>query len=163
MSDIAILFEDLTADFKVQNNDLLTEDGLYSAVIVSLFSDRRASPTDPLPDGETKRRGWWGDDLATDPLQKTGSLLWLVQREKVTREVLLRAEKYVRDALQWFIDEGIASSVTVSGEFTANSSLILTAKIYRGPNKRYQYLWDGLKSLENIFAFGQNEMNIEFI
>ena len=47
--------------------DLQGDDGLMTAVIISLFTDARAHDDDPLPDERvgvsSDRRGWWGDCL----------------------------------------------------------------------------------------------------
>ena len=115
-------------DWAIQRGDLAPDDGLETAVILSLFTDRRARPDDPLPDG-SDRRGWWADAYprasaraGQDPI---GSRLWLLEREKDTREVVNRARDYAEEALQWLVDDGIAERIEVmagwveqSGELT---------------------------------------------
>ena len=63
MSDIAHTYnpELLAADMSLIGIDLATEEGLYTAVVISLFTDARADKDDELPAGENdSRRGWWG-------------------------------------------------------------------------------------------------------
>lgn len=48
----------LGADVAVELNDLVSEDGLQTAVALSLFADRRAEDGDVLPDDQVDRRGW---------------------------------------------------------------------------------------------------------
>jgi phage gp46-like protein len=108
--------EALSADFGIENNDLSTEEGLRTAVIWSLFTDRRAELGDVLPDGETDRRGWFGDVFPTVPGDKWGSRLWLLSREKITAETLARGETYALEALQWLVDDKVASRIAVSAE-----------------------------------------------
>ena len=49
-------------DLGYEDGLLTKEQGLASAVIISLFTDRRASVDDRLPDfNSTDRKGWWGD------------------------------------------------------------------------------------------------------
>jgi len=80
---------------------------LASAVYLSLFTHRQAHPDDPMPAGSTDRRGWWADGMAAHPW---GSRLWLLSR-KATDDQLNLAQDYVKEALQWLIDDGIASAV----------------------------------------------------
>lgn len=115
MSDIALRWQHVAADVVVAENDLLIDDGLTTAVIVSLFTDRRAENSDALPDGHTDRRGWWGDGLAND---RIGSRLWLLSREKQRQVVLDRAKEYALEALQWLLDDKVAESLEVTTEFT---------------------------------------------
>ena len=96
MADIALTWNnDIGAgDLCVVGADLLADDGLETAVLLSLFSDRRAREEE-IPPGQTWRRGWWGDLLADDQDQ-IGSKLWLLEREKQSPTVLVRA------ATLWF-------------------------------------------------------------
>jgi len=88
-----------------------------TALIISLFTDRRAKEEDPLPDPESNnRRGWWGDNLAEVQDDRIGSRLWLLSREKTTQDVLIRAKQYAEEALQWLIDDGVAAKVEVETE-----------------------------------------------
>jgi phage gp46-like protein len=121
---------------------------LRSAVLVSLFTDRRANADDTLPDGGTDRRGFWGDIIAPDQLPEgsrrpLGSRLWLLAREKQTDETRHRAEAYAAEALQWLIDDGIAAAVTVRGEWVARGVLALAIAITRpgAVPERYTELW----------------------
>jgi phage gp46-like protein len=146
--DIKIKFKkaDLNFDLVFANNDLATDAGLESAVIVSLFSDRRISD-DELPPGQTDKKGWWGD--AVDPTQNdlTGSKLWLLAREKQTEEVLQRAQEYAEQALQWLLDDGVASVVKVSTSYPQDGSILISADITR-PDKivvsyAFNIIWEG--------------------
>lgn len=67
----------------LENGDIKQADGLDTAVIISLFTDRRALEDDATPDFTENRRGWWGDtyDAQQRPI---GSRLWLLSREKQT-------------------------------------------------------------------------------
>jgi phage gp46-like protein len=44
-------------DVRLDGGDLSTDDGLETAVLLSLITDRRAEADDVLPDGGTDRRG----------------------------------------------------------------------------------------------------------
>lgn len=91
---------------RVVDGDLLGDEGLTTAVTVSLFTDRVARPDDPLPAAmpgrEADRRGWWGDLLELDGrVNPIGSRLWLLNREKELQEVVNRAREYAEESLAW--------------------------------------------------------------
>lgn len=92
---------------------LAVTDPLVRAVVISLFTWRRARPDDPH---EGVKFGWWGDALADDPNDRIGSRLWLIAREKITTELLNRAREYAEEALQWLLDDRVATAVTVTAE-----------------------------------------------
>ena len=126
--------------------DLSTDKGLETAVIISLFTDRRADGEE-LPPKEKSKRGWWGDSIADIPNDKIGSKFWLLSREKELQEVAVRARQYTLEALQWLIDTKIANKIEVDSELLGNGMLGLQIRIYR-PGKtelteyRYNYNWD---------------------
>lgn len=95
------------------------EDNLARAVMISLFTDRRAEPYDALPDtggDPPDRRGWWADAFqeAGRDARPIGSRLWLLERSVLSRETLRRAEDYAREALAWIVADGAAGAVTVA-------------------------------------------------
>lgn len=131
--------------------DLSTDEGLQTAVIMSLFTDRRADDEE-LPSGTTSKRGWWGDSLADVEGDMIGSKLWLIYREKELNSVAVRAEQYALEALQWLLDTKIASQVDVTAELLGSGRLGLGVKIHR-PKKlveyRFNYNWDAQGVTEN--------------
>lgn len=138
MPDIKLNWDEdlLEGDFLFADNDLTTEAGLETAVIISLFSDRRAKDSDILPDPANQdKRGWWGDLLAEFEGDQIGSRLWLLSREKTTQEILQRAKEYAEEALQWMIDDEIAAKVEVITERNYEKAdynrLDLRANIYK--------------------------------
>lgn len=89
------------------------DNSLYRAVIISFFSWMRADDSD---DYDGSAYGWWGDSLSKIAGDKTGSKLWLLLRQKITDEVLMRAQEYAEQSLQWMIDDDLCSSIDVSVE-----------------------------------------------
>ena len=124
------------------NGDFSTDAGLQTAVIISLFTDARADDDAELPAGETDPRGWWGDALSTVAGDITGSKLWLLHREKQEKRVLLRAEQYAREALQWLVDDKVASKVTVTASNPRQGWLYLEPVIYRPSQRITAYKFD---------------------
>ena len=97
-------------EFTLQPADAITR--LKTAVVISLFTDRRGNEED-VPNGELNR-GYWGDmDLPEG--ESLGSKLWLLKREKLTPETINAARDYITEALEWMIDASliVAMSVTV--------------------------------------------------
>lgn len=104
------------------------ETSLIRAVVISLFTWRRAATDDPVDDDE--RFGWWGDSYPTIADDRIGSRLWLLRRVKLTADTQRDAEFYAREALQWLIDDGQVLEVDVITEradsYRLNLQVILT-------------------------------------
>lgn len=150
MTSIAMTLSDFGADIVLKDGDLLPDTGLVSAVFLSLFSDARA------PDGHSEVRGWWPDDRR----DRFGSHLWLMGREKLTNETALKAQSYAQEALQWLIDDGIASAVRVTADIVKPVTLSLHIQITRGDASRYAHLWD-LSSNQSV-TVNNTDLTIEF-
>jgi phage gp46-like protein len=132
---------------------------LTDCVVVALGTDRLARSDDTLPViGDTNRRGWWGDldAAAIRDGWPIGSRLWLLQRSKITGaearqgSTVARAEDYTREALQPFVQKGVASKVSVVGERSSVEGITVNATLYRGPlpsiQLRYAQLWNGIRA-----------------
>lgn len=148
MSDLKIIWDDdLTqGDIEFKDEDFINEFGLETAIILSLFLDRRADDDDELDDIKDKR-GWWGDELEED--DQIGSKLWLLDRAKTTQETLNSAREFVEDSLQWLIDDGVAADVNVETTREGTQEmpiLVISAEIYKndGTTEVYEFddLWD---------------------
>lgn len=143
--DIAIILKDDLFQLNVENGDLQADQGLETAVIISLFTDRRVAAQD-LPVGQLSQRGYWGDMFPEVPNDKWGSKLWTLEREKITDALLPKAEAYCNDALAWLITDGIAKDISVSASLDTSKRLILGITITKpnGDENKFGYLWDGL-------------------
>lgn len=144
MSDIKLAFGSLGGDVVLQGLDLARDDGLETAIVISLFTDRRCS-ADQLPDNETDQRGFWGDAFGTLAGDQTGSLLWLLAREKTINAVLARAKDYATDALSWLIEDRVAAAVEIETEYLRRGVLAIYGRVIK-PNGdalpfRYEYAW----------------------
>lgn len=145
MADLALRWDvdELVADLAVEANDLATETTLKTAVLLSLFLDRRADDGDQLPPGETERRGWWADAAPVVAGDRIGSRLWLLAREKGAATVRARAEKFAREALQWLIDDRVAERLEVAADFPRAGWLALTLEIFRPAGDVVRFQFDG--------------------
>jgi phage gp46-like protein len=149
VSDIALRWNGEAADFAIEGNDLATDDGLRTAVLLSLFTDRRAEEGDVLPDAETDRRGWWADAFPVVDGDKMGSRLWLLARAKQSQDVVDRAREYAREALAWLVEDKVASQVEVTSEVPSPGVLAIGVVVHR-PNLdpvkfRFDDVWSALE------------------
>jgi phage gp46-like protein len=147
MTDLALIWNDadFAADIGFDAGALLLDDGLRTAVIISLFTDARAAKDDPLPEPNTDRRGWWGDVLSPVTGWEIGSKLWLLSREKQLPSVLNRARDYAAAALAWMIADQIAAKIDVEARFPTRGWLALAIFITRpdGPaRQRFDFAWN---------------------
>lgn len=110
--DIMVQWDNVNTigDWMLAQGDVQTGQDLETACLVSLFTDKLATPDFTPTDGTTDRRGWWADPYLDQPL---GSNLWQLERAKKTRDTLGLAQRYAADALQWLVDDGVAQSVAV--------------------------------------------------
>jgi len=125
----------------------LDEDGLKTALIISLFSDRRLVFGGDPPLTENDRRGWWGDNTL-EPNDYIGSRLWTLARYKMINELTAsEAEEMVNEALAWLVTDGVAEFFTVDVARLDNYSLGIKINIKK-PNdnelKKYYFVWKKL-------------------
>lgn len=118
---------------------------LPRAVIISLFSWRRANPDDNAP----QPLGWWGDTFPTVTGDRIGSRLWLLGREKITNETLNRARDYAIEALQWLLDDGVTARIDVTSERAGLDSAVLKIDMYRRDGTVWNLRFDNYWSLLN--------------
>ena len=139
MPDIALAWNNAigAGDICVVGADLDSDDGLSTAILLSLFSDRRVRPEE-LPPGVSWRRGWWGDGL-NDDQDQIGSKLWLLHRAKRTPDLLVRARGYVREALPWLVSDGVATAVDVSTAYTPQGWLLIGISITLPDDSRREF------------------------
>ena len=131
----------------VAGSPLAAADPLIRAVIISLFTWRRANPDDAV-DGS--RQGWWGDATASLTGDRIGSRLWLLSREKLLPETFNRAREYAREALQWLVDDQVAAAVDVAAERYGRAGLALVVTITRADRRvtelRFADVWQRLQN-----------------
>lgn len=101
MSDIALAWDNTEggADFVFTANDLLRDDSLETAVLLSLFTGDAG--------------GWWGDEFPVVPNDTIGSALWELNRAKALPTTARRAEEIAGAALAWLVTDAVAERVDV--------------------------------------------------
>lgn len=111
---------------QIFEGDLLQDDGLSSAILDSLLTDRRAEEDDILPDSsDSNKRGFWYDTVASEQDDKQGSRRWLLDREKQTDRVLRSEEAFAKEALNWMIEDDVATSIEATAEWESSTALLL--------------------------------------
>jgi len=143
--DIAILQDPTTKKFYTQlsGGDFLTNNSFDTSLTISLFGDKRADASEvPVVH---HRRGWWGNEFNTnDPEFQLGSKLWLLHQARATPSTANKAVDYVKESLQWLIDDGHAQRVNVTSALSQNN-IQLTITIFREAGvteTRYYDLWE---------------------
>jgi len=142
MTDIALKYNgSLVADFAVADNDLVTDDGLETAIIISLFTDLEADQSDIDTGLVEDRGGWWGNQLL-DEKSKTGSRIWTLKRSKLNSTTLNALQRTCEEALNWLVDDNAAAKIVVSVSRAGRETAAIYIDMYR-PNQtkpiRYEY------------------------
>lgn len=148
MTDYALVLDDNgQIDIEFANGDIVADNGLETAVLISLFSDSRADE-DMIPaiDRDGDLRGYWGDVRPVVPNDETGSLLWVLKRAKQLNRTLADAREYAQRSLQWLVTDGVAQSVVVNTSYPYRGWMLLEVIIYRPQSAnpvtfRYSYAW----------------------
>lgn len=102
-------------------------DPLTRAVVISLFTHRRADPDD----NADVPMGWWGDTWPAVANDRYGSKLWLLQRSKLTNALVNTVRTYLRDALQWMLDDGVVSRIDIDIQRTGINELSNQVVLWR--------------------------------
>ncbi len=127
------------ADLRIVTGDLAPDDGLQTAVVISLFSDARVEAD--LPPGQVDPRGWWGDAGTDDG---TGSKLWLARPSKAQGALPARVEAWALEALQWLLDDAAATAVEALAEWGARNRLDLLVTVTLPAGDRREYTFNDL-------------------
>lgn len=118
-------------------------DMLTRAVVISLFTWRRAEPDDNVD----VPMGWWGDSFPAVQNDRYGSRLWLLQRSKLTNQLVQKVRVYIRESLQWLIDDGVVSRIDLDIQRTGISELANSITLWRrdGPvTISFNDLWSAI-------------------
>lgn len=149
LADLALTWLSTSGDLSLIDSDLSSDIGMETAVLLSLFTDRRAEDDDSPPSGDVDdRRGWWADQFAAVEGDRFGSRLWLLERSKRVDEVRRRAEEHAREALAWMIEDHVAQRIDVAAELTTRE-LRIAVTIHRPGREpvalRFAHVWTELQ------------------
>jgi len=130
-------------DIELSDNgkDLKAAVNLRNAVGICLFCERRTDSDDLFPN----MAGYAGDALNDLGETNLGNKIWQYLRGKTIDRFLPQIEQDCEEALQWLIDDFIASSVNVTATYDGETKqrLRFEVEIVRltGENLQYAYVW----------------------
>ena len=136
-------------DLQLNQGDLLREEGLETAVYISLFTDKRADDEDQI-DNINDKRGWWGDNT-TENNYKMGSKLWQYERAKTTANDITKIKETIEESLQWMIEEEVAKKIEVTAERfgnIGNDRLAITIVIKKSDGNETAIKFDDLWNVQ---------------
>lgn len=139
MSDITTTWDTDTGDWSLAGTVLASGSDLQTAILISIFTDRRATADDVVTYGLDDPRGHWTD---TDT-RLIGSRLWLLMRAKETTETLNRARDYIAESLQWLIDDGVVGSFDITCQWVKPATLGAQVVAHRpdGTTESLRFAW----------------------
>lgn len=144
VGDLKLSFVDYgQADITVDGRDAVQDEGLETAVIISLFTDSRVTDDDKkeISESITNRGGWWGNELTNDNI---GCKAWLLTRSKLTNETMNKFQEYFTASLQWMVTDLIITSAVVT-VYREGDGMNLLVQLKKPNNKdidyRYFYNW----------------------
>jgi phage gp46-like protein len=131
------------SDLALLLGDLEHETTMRTAILLSLFSDARATPDELRNHGGDDPRGACIDALSPVEGDRFGSKLWLLFREKQIPETLNRAKRYCEDALEWLREDGIARLVEVVTAWIGQGRMSITITITKPDDvtDRFAFVW----------------------
>ncbi len=77
---------------------------------------------------------------------RTGSRLYLLRRSKLTNKTPQLARDYVREALAWMVEDGVASRLDINAVRTGTDSLALAITIYQRDGNIHNIIFDDIWS-----------------
>lgn len=126
------------------DGDFLKTSGFDTAILMSLFMEKRASEAEVLL--PQFRRGWWGNELNEVDGYEIGSKLWLLDQVPLTESTVSKAVNFAQDSLSWLKEDGLLKDVTVTGtkdsedrQITLNINLV---RLNGSTEDKFFELWD---------------------
>lgn len=130
MSDLRIYICKNSPEVNLIGNDLEQDRGLFTSVLISLLTNLSL----------TGGPGYWGDTISGRQVEDwVGSRLFAIQKNNPASHV--RAIQYIKDALQWMIDDNIAASISVVVNKTKAQSAIFKITIKKPSSEELNFLY----------------------
>ena len=128
-------------DLMVVDSQLESTAGMETALIVSLFTDARASADNVAT--PQNRRGWVGNILTTNIGRSLGSVLWVYEQSRITQNILNQIKVAAQESLDWLVEDNIAKTVLVSIQEVRTRGIVIEINIQtpQGKNQRYSAIW----------------------
>ena len=142
MSDLALYRRDdgnFDLAFNEGRGDLLTDDSLENAVVISIGTYARERNLGKVANLKPSVGGWWGDAL--DEKGTLGGYLYEAFPGKLIESTARQVEVLCSEALKWMVDDGVAKSVGCKAEVADEETMNVTITIQRpdGSDNAYAY------------------------
>lgn len=135
---LALAADGTGADLALEGGDLKLDLGLRSTVLAMLFSDARAPDSIAAELGaDVDPRGVWWDSEE----RRYGSLLWLLEREKISGKLEGKVRAWIERALEPLLSQGIAKKVTVAATPRDENGLDVSVQIDKSDDAGWADLW----------------------
>ena len=118
---------DGTYTVSITDGDLTQVEGFDTAINILLLSDARAT-SDRVLQPES-RKGWLGDLVSPISNRIFGSWIWLVNQRRLTPDTLNASVNFAQIAVNTLVTDGLAKSVSVTGEIIPRVGIQLTIVI----------------------------------
>lgn len=132
-------------DIKFNHSDYERDEGLYTSVILSLFCNAYVTDDELETLSQRVNSGFWGDQISQYEGDIYGSKLWLLERAKLTSDIIETTKIYIYESLEWMITDGVAEDIVVNVELV-DKKVYAEIMIIKGNNKtekfKFQDLWD---------------------
>jgi len=128
-------------DLQIDGNDFTSAYGFETAIVVSFFTDARASSVQVQE--AMNRRGWAGNILTRDLERELGGMLWLLDQARLTTDILNFARTYAQGSLQWMLEDDIGKQIIITVEKLGDRKININTDIttMNDTVKRYSTLW----------------------
>ena len=124
-------------DIDFANGDFELTNGLDTALYLSVFAEKRASPSQVSE--PSLRRGHFTNEFSDVEGYQVGSLFWLyTEQAKNTASNMTLLEGAVLEGLRWMIEDKIISKTIVSGT-RSNVSITLDIELINQLQKNSTY------------------------
>jgi len=130
-------------DISIVDGDFESVDGFDTAILMSLFIDKRANQAEVSE--SSLRRGWIGNEQNDDEDYEVGSKLWLLDQARLNQDSVNRAIDFTRDGFIWMIEDSQVKDVQVTGQEFHPTNISVTVSFVRFDNTTFNKqfnLWE---------------------
>lgn len=139
-------------EYDRKKGDISTINGMETACLVSLFTDRRLPESvAPYP---MSRSGWIGNIRTAKEPRQLGSELWALENARLTTYLLAQRKEACTRAFDWMLIDRAARSVSATSRYNSDGVVSDGIEITARDGVKYSavYLWEKT----NDFAHSAN-------
>ena len=141
--DLYLELTDYGFDLAIENGDFKNQDGMDTALNVSLFTDARATREQVVV--PENRRGWLGNIVSEVAERQLGGYLWLTEQRRLTQDTLNEVVDYCRKSLVWLLEDNVCLGLEVTGAIVPRTGIALNVDITArngATDSHYFPLWE---------------------